>query len=217
MVCSVHSLIMSGNNPLSWGHWDTPSLEGFGIRLPPNFRLSSEVLVTRYHSSTSNVRRVIVSSTWAPRITQPGLLNLSHSLEDIIRLCIGTFMVIGNDVDRPSWWLVMIDIALLLLLLVHVVWSICSLLFSSHSEVFLFSAYLLLGPVVLYFDFLFVVVGTLTSLLWLVLFTPIDLYFRHLWTLIKFISFIRFKYKIETTANSDEIWKDSRNDLRTPK
>jgi hypothetical protein len=73
------------------------------MRLPPNFRLSSEVHVTRYHSSTSNVRRVIVSSTWAPRITQSGLLNLDHSLEDIIRLFIGTFMVIGDDVDRPSW------------------------------------------------------------------------------------------------------------------
>jgi len=167
---------MSGNNPLSWGHQDTPSIEGFGMRLPPNFRLSSEVSVTRYHSSTSNVRRFIVSSTWPLTITHHGLLNLDHSIEDIIRLYIGTFMVIGDDVDKPSWWLVMIDIALLPLLLVHVVWSIFSFLFSSvHSEVFIFITYLLLGPVVLYFYFLIVVISNITSLLLLLPFTPSDL------------------------------------------
>lgn len=61
------------------------------------------MLITRFFSSASSVRRAFVDHSQAPsRITEPSPLNLGHFSEDIISLCIGTFTVTDEDRDSST-------------------------------------------------------------------------------------------------------------------
>nr|KUM48868.1 hypothetical protein ABT39_MTgene4204 [Picea glauca]QHR87054.1 hypothetical protein Q903MT_gene1063 [Picea sitchensis] len=67
--------------------------------------------ITRFLSLASNVRRAPASSTRLyPRIIYLGPLNPGHSPKEILKLCIGTFMMVDNDSANSSstWYRVVI-------------------------------------------------------------------------------------------------------------